>query len=385
MRRPTHRSYVHRHPVVTAVLCAGLTAACGPTTSVAIDIRPAPVNIKFGGPAKTPARPLDIDRTGNGFIAPAVPLDPIAPVTPEGPLTPSGPLGGRPAEPPCPIAPGNTPAEEAAPTTVSAPPHAGVYRFRRSGFLQAAKPGDPEAVLPSQPIVPLSSTVTREVSNVQTTEIPGNPVGSPRITFDVVQNEPGLRTTTSYLVDPVGAYVGEPVDVGVAHAPQSTTPGLKITQIKLERSDLPADGPGGSGAGAGTETFAPQPPIRIFTLPAGGETPPPVGVYSDGTDPTTGATMRVYAATVGRVPVDVCGRVIQGWKVQLSFPNDGTGPRDSTYDRQLVRSYTVRGSFVFAPQFCQIVQDDLTFTGLDVGARPYRLSSSTTISSLRPS
>jgi hypothetical protein len=370
-----------RHPAMRAVLISAALllpagTACGPGQDVDIDIKSAPVNLTFGGPKPTPAPHLDIPRTGDGFIVPPVALPPAPGV--DVPL----PQPSQSSSPPavvCPTASANAPADESAPTEVTGPPKEGTYTFGREGTLQAGKPGDPADSVNALPAARLTDNVQRVVSNVQQTDVGGKP----RISYDVTETEAGIRTTTSYLIDPVGAEAPEPANLGVAHPPRSG-PGLKITQIKLERSDLPADAPAAVSGNGGVEVFTPQPPIKIFDLPATEQTPPDPNTYSQGVDADTGAVMKVYTRTVGRVRVDVCGHVIQGWQVQLSFANDGTGDRQSTYTRPQVRSYTVSGTFVFAPQLALIVAEDLTFVGMDVGSRPYRLHSRTTLHSTEP-
>jgi hypothetical protein len=367
-----------RAVLVSAALLLPLSTACGPGQDVEIDIKSAPVNLTFGAPKATPAPHLDIPRTGDGFIVPPVALPP-APGDVEFPPLPEPSESSAPPVVLCPTASPNAPADESAPSEVTAPPKAGIYNFRRDGTLQAGKPGDPAASIDKLPAAPLTDHVQRVVSNVQRTDV----AGKARISYDVTETEAGIRTTTSYLVDPIGAQAPEPVNVGVTHPPRSG-PGLKITQIKLERSDLPADAPVGVSGNGGVEVFTPQPPIKIFDLPAAEQTPPDTNTYSQGTDADTGAVMKVYTRTVGRARVDVCGHVIQGWQVQLSFVNDGTGDRQSTYTRPQVRSYNVSGTFVFAPQLSMIVAENLTFVGMDVGNRPYRLHSLTTLNSTDP-
>lgn len=360
-----------------SLLAVVTLTGCGPETKVELGVRAAPVSITFGGKSSSPQPTpptLRIPNTGPGFIAPPQRLDqPAAPVAQPQPTAPGpGVLPPPPVPESCPLASVNAPVEEAAPSIVSKAPKEGTYRYRRSGVLQVGAPGDDPAAVLKRPRQQLSPLVLQQVTNVQETPVPGT--AGPRITWDSVLIEPGLKTTTSYLVDPVGTTL-EP----------RASAGLKITRIVVQRTDLPADGPLGAAGEDEVETFEPQPPIKIMNFPAVAETAPDPNGYSTGADPSTGATMRVFSAIQGRARVDACGRVVQGWRVKVSFADDGTGPRDSSYERPAVRNYKFGGEFVFAPQFSMFLSESLTFTGMDVGNRPYRLASTSIVNGLDPS
>lgn len=343
-----------------AVMAAG---ACGPDTSVDIGVRAAAVNLNFGDPkAKKAAPVLDVPITGPGFVAPPVRLDLPTDL-------PAAPLHSRPRTGPlkraCPTAKAGTGAEEAAPASVTAPPKPGLYSFRRTGHLAVGGTGAEKQ--------PLSEVVVQEVANVLSVAAPGDATAA-RISFDVIQTEPGLRTTTSYVIDPAG----------VALDPRASG-GLKIAKIVVERADLPGDALAGIAGVSGVETFEPQPPVKIMNLPAALEpVPTDASMSSRGVDATTGAVMEVFSATQERVSVDVCGRVIQGFRVRVSFNDPTYGPRASSYQRPEVRGHTFSGDFVFAPQFALIVHQSLTFVGTDVGGVPFELHSTSTINNVEP-
>lgn len=357
----THQTTVRALKVGSVAMLMFASACGGPTPRVHIGIREAPVNVRFGDHIP-PAPPPVLGAPVSGF-------GPIgAPVRLDRPPTDPAPA---PEPPACPAASINAPAEEAAPSSVSAAPKPGLYRFRRTGYLKVGEPNDPPESLSTRPSQPLSIVTIHHLKNVVQTDITG--VG-PRITYDIVQTEPGLRTTTSYLIDPVGV-----------NADPRASAGLKITSIVLERSDLPGSGPQGVAGAPMIETFSPQPPVKIMNLPTVVE-PAPIdaSTSSRGIDPASNATMEVFSATRTRTSVDVCGRVIQGWQVQVSFPLTNGVAFTSTYNRDQVRNYQFAGNFVFAPQFGLIVQQDLTFRGIEVGARPFEMHSASTINSLTP-
>lgn len=362
---------------IGALVAVVAVTGCGPTTAVQLGVRQDPVNIHLGNQieaARAPLPPAPAN-TGPGFITAPVPLQPGPVLSGGTPNVP--PLGGPPLPPPpaCPTAAVNAPAQEAAPAEVATGPKPGTYRYRRSGYLRIGQPGDSTAALAHRPATLLSPEILRQVTNVQTVALPGGV--PPRISFDVVQVEPGIKTTTSYLVDPVGSSAGNNLNAdGTTQADR----GLKITKIVLDRADLPGSGPGGAGNSSGIETFQPQPAVRIMDLPAAPEPPPTDAAGgSTGADASSGATMTAYTAIASRSDVDVCGHVIQGWQVQVSFP-----AVTSTYARSGVRSYSFSGHFVFAPQYSLIIEDSFTFQGTEVGNRPFLMQSSSVINSVTP-
>lgn len=362
-----------------------ITASCGPSISSEIGIRGEPVNVALGDRGTDTPPVLDVPTSGYGLIAAPVRLD--VPPEQRQPHSFNGDLAPTPPPPPaCPRSRTGA-AEEAAPSAVSRGPKEGVYPYRRSGSVSYGEPGEPLDEVAARPGAQLSDFLRRQIKNV--VETPSTDAAGPRVAFDVVQLEPGLRTTTSYVVDPAGAKVGDPLGVTTE---RRTAPGLKITRILLERSDLPGDGPVGTGPGASRESFDPQPPVKIMNLPASEETNPDAdglvatGATRDdvrGVDPVTGASMTVFQATKSRVNVDVCGRVIQGWRVQVSFEHPA-GTLTSAYDRPQVRDYTFVGEFVFAPQLALILRESFVFAGHDVGGRPFVMRTDATLSSVEP-
>lgn len=374
-----------RHPLnrtaaVLSIAVALVGGACGPDPKLELGVRESVVNIRLGdGKDEAPGPPaLGVPVTGPSLTGAAVPLD-LA----EGPEETVHPVTGRPlpAPRPCPTARTDAPVEAAAEPEVTDPPVAGTYRYRRSGTLRVGAPGQGTDALTNAPTQSLSSQVVRTITNVAATDV--EQADKPRITFDVVQLEPGVRTTTSYVVEPVGAVAGDPF--GIVQG-KPAAPGLKITGIKLERADLPGSGLGGAGTDRGVEVFNPQPAVKLMNLPAGGEPPPPPDATggSRGVDPDIVASLEVFSATTGRANVDVCGRVLQGWRVQVSFSLQPEDPRQSTYDRRDVRSYSFSGEFVFAPQLALVLSDRFLQVGVDGAGRPYSLESSTTLSTVTP-
>jgi hypothetical protein len=237
-----------------------------------------------------------------------------------------------------------------------------VYRFRRVGTSRSTAVGGTNEDLRAAPPRPLSVEVIREVTNVQEQRVSPESI---QATYDVIETEPGLRTTTSYEVDPLGT--------GAVRTDTNRDGGVRITRIVTERLDLPGDGVAGSPVGAptrggrGAEVFVPSPPVKIVDFPL---RPQPVvpensPQQSDhALDPLTGTSIDVYRQTIGRARVDVCGTVIDAWRIQLSDPARGLWSQDSTRNG---RQFRFSGSLTYAPQLGMIVADELQFGGPDAG------------------
>jgi hypothetical protein len=375
--------------IVPFVVALALTAtACGPELSLDVGVREPAVDIIYGAPPTTvPPRPPDAsfqNTTAPGFVSAPIRLD-VPPVVNTRPVAPRTNVT-LPPPPACPTAgPFKVPAE-AAPTSVTSTPKPGIYRFRRVGSSRATAPGGTTDQLRALPQQPLSAEIAREVTNVQTQHLPN---GNDLITYDVVETEPGLKTTTTYEIDPIGT--------GLVSTDTNRDAGVRITRIVTERSDLPGDtAPGGAASaptrgGQGAEVFVPQPALKIIDLPLRPQPAPTTTApqqQEHSVDPLTGTSIDLYRQTVGRARVDVCGTVIDAWQIAISDPSQQLW---SQYQTQNGRRYRFSGSLTFAPQYGLIVADQFTFGGLDVGdvnqesgGRRFELMSAATINSLTP-
>ena len=362
-----------RRWVVLAAVSLATSVGCGPKLPLEVGVQEVPGDLIYGEqeriePAPRPPGVELRETTAPGFVAAPIDLAPYA-----GPSLP--PPTSRPTKA-CPEASPTEGPDTAAPSFVAAAPKAGRYRFRHEGFVKYGKPGEPDAS--KADAQPLADEVIRTVTNVTEADVDG----AKRISFDVVEQQPGLKTTTSYLIDPV---VGDSPNLGTA-----TDPGLKITRIVTERADLTGSGPGGATGRyrPGVESFNPQPPVKIMDLPMEPQPPEPVVTrtqqYSRGTDPLSGASMEVFFHTVERHRVDVCGTVLDTWLVRVSIETHGM----SNYDNGSDRRWNFAGTFAVAPQLGGlIVADDFMFGGpggVETGGRPFEHHTASVLSTIEP-
>ena len=368
------------------IALAMLLSACGPTVDLSIRVRQEPANVMYGAPAAEPPAPLgprpQPPRTGPntpGFIAPPVLIggQPDAPGSPGAPDAPRNDAGGRPQQPvvpgvpgvPDPVAacpdasPGAVPSE-AAPTTVRGAPVEGTYTYRRSGEVKDAP--TQQALALAAP-VKLPTELTRTVSSVQTVKT-GD--GGDQTTYDVVTEEPGLRSTTSWLV--VSPVSGQ-------EAP-TTAPGIYIRRI--ETVVTAADGT------VSSDVFQPQPPVKVVDLPF---VPKKFDALRGGrsVDPLTGATMEVYYATEGQVTVDLCGTLHRAWRVRLGQEEPSTVGENATYcgySHPQKHSWVFVGTVDILPQFGGIIaQDSFHFlNGVDDGGGKFDLRTEAVLTSQTP-
>jgi hypothetical protein len=216
---------------------------------------------------------------------------------------------------------------------VPAPPAEGRYTFDRHGFVKSstASYADAEAALPQS----LDGAVYRDVSNVSTRSSSGS--ADPEITYDVTQAEGRVSTTTTYVIRP--------------------DDGVYIQRIVTQATDLP----GSPTTSTGTESFSPQPAIKVVDLPLAVQAAPGSQTNADqsgqGVDPLTGVYMENYFQTVGRTTVLGCSETIDAWRVDVNA---------GAFRRPRVRTFAFRGSFAFAPQLGLIVSDDIElYDGVD--------------------
>src|SRR3954452_19771711 len=170
--------------------------ACGPKSQIDVGVREAHGDVVYGDQSKPTVAPRAPEATMNpgfpGFIAP-----PPAPSTlrslPNG-TTPAPLATATPTPPPpspsCPAADPFAVPAVAADTYAPNPPDEATYQFRRSGRVTR------------QQTTLMGAAVTRSISNVQTTN--GLPDNRTVYQFVQTQEEEGVRTATTYQVDPGG-------------------------------------------------------------------------------------------------------------------------------------------------------------------------------------
>lgn len=326
-----------RRCVPLLVLASLATAACGPPERLDLTVREDPVDIVYGDQSEPapPRRAPDASLVPGspGLIAPPPGLS-FAPKGTKADVRPRQQTQKEErreeAGPACRTAAADAPAPEKAPPLIEKNPVAGDYSFRREGTVERGAGG----------LVTLPEDVTRTVENV--TERFDPAWALPIREFDVVQQDGDATTRTSYRVDLEGLY-----------------PGLKI--VKIETSSP-----------QGTDSFVPQPALRIFNLPA----QPELGYTQEqAVDPLTGTTMSLNHKTVGHAVLDVCGTLVGVWRVQIY---------ESPTQRGLNDVLTTNGYFSVATQSGGLIlHDDLRIEGVD-GGETYRLESVSTITSLKP-
>lgn len=354
-----------------------LLSACGPTVDLSIRVRQEPADVTYGAPTPAAVAPLGPrpfqPATGTnapGFIAPPV-------FTGELPPLPSAPVPGteptRPAAPslpplPCPTAPPDAVPSEAAPTTVRGAPVAGTYSYRRTGTLKSADATELGQAAP----VKLPTELTRTVQNIQT--VPGAE-GGDQTTYDVVSEEGGVRSTTSWLI--VSPVTGD-ADTGSAGR---SGPGMFIRRIETTVRDK--DGV------LVSDVFQPTPPVKVLDLPFVPQTFDTTPVANRGVDPITGANMDVFPATEGQVTVDVCGTLFRAWRVRLGQEAPSTtGPNRvvNEYVNPLGHRWKFIGTLDVLPQLGGIVVQDSFhfFEGLDDRGKTFDLRTTAVLGRTTP-
>lgn len=334
MRRFFRIDRRRRAPVLLVTLVLS-TAGCGPSQRLDLTIKEDPVDISYGEQAAPapPRRAPDaaVVPGSPGLIAPppgvwAPPRSSSRPEALDTSQRRDAPSAEKEA---CPAAAPDADQPAAAPDSVSVNPAAGHYAFRREGAVERAGR-----------VQSLPTDVIRTVEQV--TEHTDPTTALPIREFDVVQKDGDATTRTSYRVDLEGL-----------------SPGLKITMIETTSSD-------------GTESFVPQPALRIFNLPA---QPEPGYTQEQAVDPLTGTTVSLNHKTIGPAVLDVCGTLVGVWRVEIY---------QSQMQRGLNTTLMTNGYFSVGTQLGgMILHDDLVVQGV-VDGEAYRLESVDTISSLQP-
>lgn len=206
------------------------------------------------------------------------------------------------------------------------PPTEGVYTFRQDGsFEQGERSGD------------LPDEVQRSVENVTLAEDGG-------YTYDVVIDQLGRRTTTTYEVTDQGD--------------TDLVPGIYLVSIVSETED--DDQP---------DQFRPVPPVKIFQLPA----EPAMTWTSAGTDALNQMSMVAEGTIVAKSRIEGCDELFDAWETEVSVSIIGV-------QKQL----EIQATYHVATQYGGfVIADSVTMTGTDQG-EPVSQTVTTTLNSATP-
>lgn len=365
---------VHRKLTLLVVVVL-LSTGCSPKVPLEVTVRQPAVDVLYGSPDEPLVdRPSGAAIGGSsapGLIAAPVRFEPAADGDTRRSPAAAPETTSRRREPSCVTAPPDAAPTEVAPISVAAPPVPGVYAFRRSGTVKATQPGGSDDDLEALNGRPLPTLVRRRVSNVVTTPTSAGPY----ITYDVIETQEGdtLTTTTSYEIDPAGS--------GGVTADTTSDPGVRIARIMVQ-------GKGTDGIEV-NESFNPQPHLKILDLPLRVQAAQANRLQQStrGTDPLTGASMEVFRQTLPRKRVDVCGKIVDAWRIKIGDPSDPS--RQSTFSAANGRAYAFYGEIAFAPQLALIIADDFVFGGpgrlnLERGGRRFSQTSAATLNDVNP-
>ena len=250
-----------RKRLAVAVLLVS-TAACAPQEKVHLSVRDVSSDVVYGDQSK-PKPPAPI---------PQASIQPTFPSFIQPPARPAPSFTPPPPKELCPKAATDAIPVIEARSRVRHAPVPATYTFRQTGDVTI---GDETFEVP-----PVSF---REIANVIEHD-------DGTITFDVIEDQFVLKTTTSYLIDQTSN--------------DSSFDGIFITQVV----SAPTDGE--------VEQFTPQPAIRIMPLPVQVSAEPFV---SAGTDALRGMSMSLEGTVVERGRVDACGTVLDAWKAHVTI------------------------------------------------------------------
>lgn len=176
--------------------------------------------------------------------------------------------------PPCPTAPEGSPPTRTVSFAVDDPPDPGAYRRHNTGDMHIT--GGPfEVVLPFPPITTWDIGEPEEITST-------DPLGT---TTTVQRYEVRKTLSSSFIVTDLYE--------------------IRVDRVVLLRRT--------TRTGAGESVFEPSPPIDFFVFGQEGDT-----WSSGGIDLERGASMVVQGAIVSREIVDVCGEVVDTYRVSSS-------------------------------------------------------------------
>jgi hypothetical protein len=268
----------------------------------------------------------------------------------------------------CPAATTASVLEGEAPLDIPAPPIPGRYLER---VVQKKVDGTSSTAFTQIAVTDVSKVNDSTRPNPSDTT---HPIPVKEFTFKVAQpsETAGQIKVTSYKVL-TGGY-GLSVAAPVAGVPNlSATTGVPVENVPLPQSyggGVPdrgltitkveeLDATTGNTIG---DPFQPATPVQL--LPMTTIVNPGENFQSAGTDPTTGATMAVQGAILDRQEVDVCGKLVEGFKVttNLAYSGPGTSPVQTSYEYVVLTGY---GALLGTQQ---VIQADRNQTVLTLGS-----------------
>ena len=279
--------------VATAVAATALLSACGPASSLRLQLRTVSVTVpRVVAPAVQLVPPS---------LPPSVALPPIPPIDTQPPFVPTPP---PPAANPCPTA-----------SQLATPAHAAAVVVDKAPFSQVFEQRAIGDATTSAGKTPLNGTVQVKIADLpDTTASNGQQVKAWRV--------------------------------------QQYDPVHKIIVIEAYQLVLPSSAPGAVDPGVYLVGFGWSDPIRgrMTFRPAGNGLqvlPSPVAVASTpaqyasiATDPNTLTTLQLVRNVTGRHRVDVCGQLVDTWTVQMSgVLTTPTAQWQVTWNQQLATAY----------------------------------------------
>lgn len=185
----------------------------------------------------------------------------------------------------CPSAPASAVPDEPVTGVVGKPPAIGTYNVRNQGTFALDGP-----LKLAGPYPPISSMKIVDISDDTANDETGSAVRT--ITFDVVETSALATTTTRY----------QSVTREIARA-LPTAPSALASELDLVSAETTSAGQ--------TTTFHPTPPVTLMQYNGEGSS-----WTSAGMDQSTGTLMTVRGSIIRREPIDVCGKLIDTFRVE---------------------------------------------------------------------
>ncbi|MDQ1446624.1 MAG: hypothetical protein QOI20_3088 [Acidimicrobiaceae bacterium] len=288
-----------RRAAAVVALALMLGGCSGPTVPLGLFVKEEKVDIVLGSDQKEQrvpaARPPGADPINPGF--PSFVSPPPPPVRPTGPASAPGDQGPgdeskQDLPPPpaplvaCPRPRADQPPELVAGSNIEGPPKEGDYTYRRTGAARVRGT-----------TTSLDAEIVRRINKVATITMAGRSVWR----YDSTQRESNVVAGSSGHVDAVTTTTYE-LDQNATVEGSEQVAGIKIVSVNTSSGD-------------GQDSFSPQPPVRIMTLPASAKSYDEQG---SGTDPLSGTHLDTMFRTLERVEVEGCGVAYQAWRQQVS-------------------------------------------------------------------
>jgi hypothetical protein len=298
------RSMRERRRMVTSLVALGLLAsACVSPDRPGVTMTRLEANLVFGlgeepeaaVPVPVPAEPM-VEAASSDPMTIRVPfINPAAGRLPDFPAPPPGPAQE------CPPAPPTAAARAAAGPEVTVLPEPGIWSWKRGGSFTVEVDGQPL-------VTELAGFEVRAVRRV--TETPADRWDDEAYTYQTVQPHfegGGVRVMTWQVRPNTSAQQSVGGGSTVLDVTTIGEPERGLTLIEIQDLD---------STGTLRAAWAPPRGAGLLYLPlpvAGGEQ-----YRSVATDPRTGMTIVHDAHVLGRVRIDACGEVVDGWRVEAT-------------------------------------------------------------------